>query len=372
MIMDDCGCRDCIWFEENTLHHLDSKGGTRMLTERQRLILNAIVDDYIRSAEPVGSRSISKREDVGFSPATIRNEMSDLEEQGYLEQPHTSAGRIPSHKGYRYYVDHLVPLSKLASAEMRELKAFYAQKLNAMEQVIQHASNVLSHMTNYTSILLGPEVFHTSLRHFQLLPLNEDSAVAIIVTNTGQVENKTISIPEGVSFSDMQNIVNMLNAKLAGAPIYQLKTRMHTVLGQEMERHISQIENVIDVLDKTLENESDQRLYLSGATNMLTQPEFRDVDKVKDILDLLEETPTLLKMMTPVMGAPDIQVRIGTENHHEAFSNCSLITATYAIDGEALGTIGILGPTRMEYARVINILGILSKDLTHMLSQRFK
>lgn len=348
------------------------QGGIRLLTERQRLILNAIIDDYIRSAEPVGSRSISKRQDVGFSPATIRNEMSDLEEQGYLEQPHTSAGRIPSHKGYRYYVDHLVPLNTLKPMEMRELKAFYAEKLNVMEQVIQHASGILSHMTNYTSILLGPEVFHTSLRHFQLLPLNETTAVAIIVTNTGQVENKTVDIPPGISISEMEKVVNLLNSKLVGVPIYQLKSRLYTALGQEMEKHVSHFEDAMKVLDKALDNESDQRLYLSGATNMLNQPEFKDVEKVKHILDLLEETPTLLKLMTPVVGAPEIQVRIGTENDHEAFANCSLITATYAVDGEALGTIGILGPTRMEYARVINILGILSKDLTAMLTQRFK
>ena len=147
-----------------------------MLTERQRMILNVIVDDYISSAEPVGSRSISKRGDIGYSPATIRNEMADLEDLGYLEQPHTSAGRIPSHKGYRYYVDHLAPWNSAESAEMGTIRAFFAEKLNAMEQVIQHAALVLSNMTNYTSILLGPEVFHTSLRHFQLLPLDDTTA----------------------------------------------------------------------------------------------------------------------------------------------------------------------------------------------------
>ena len=138
-----------------------------MLTERQRMILTAIVDDYIRSAEPVGSRSISKRGDVGFSPATIRNEMADLEELGFLEQPHTSAGRIPSNKGYRYYVDHLSLKNQLTPNEIKTLKAFFAEKLNAIEEVIQHAADrFLSHMTNYTSILLGPEVFHTSFAAF--------------------------------------------------------------------------------------------------------------------------------------------------------------------------------------------------------------
>ncbi|MCK8487917.1 heat-inducible transcriptional repressor HrcA [Paenibacillus sp. MBLB2552] len=340
-----------------------------MLTERQRMILTAIVDDYIRSAEPVGSRSISKRGDVGYSPATIRNEMADLEELGFLEQPHTSAGRIPSHKGYRYYVDHLTPLNLLTNDELTTLKAFFAEKLNATEQMIQHAGTILSQMTNYTSILLGPEVFHTSLRHFQLLPLNETTAVAIVVTNTGQVENKTISVPAGLSVSEMERVVNLLNRKLTGVPIYKLKSALYNEIGQEMQRHIEHFEELMKVLDQALDAGTDaQRLFLSGATNMLTQPEFRDVDKVKGILDLLEETPTLTKMISSAAGS-GIQVRIGTENDHVAFANCSLITATYQLEGEAVGTIGILGPTRMEYARVIRILEILSRDLSKFLTR---
>lgn len=340
-----------------------------MLTERQRMILTAIVDDYIRSAEPVGSRSISKRGDVGYSPATIRNEMSDLEELGFLEQPHTSAGRIPSHKGYRYYVDHLAPMTS-APEELKTMKVSFAEKLNELEQVIQHAGTILSHMTNYTSILLGPEVFHTSLRHFQLLPLSESKAVAIVVTNTGQVENKTVNIPPGLSMSEMENVVNLLNRKLAGVPIYKLKSALYAEIGQEMQRNISHFEKLMSVLDDALDsNQGEQRVFLSGMTNMLTQPEFRDIDKVKSILDLLEETPTLMKMMISASSGSGIQVRIGTENDHEAFANCSLITATYAVEGEAIGTIGILGPTRMEYARVIGILNLLSKDMTKFLSE---
>ncbi|MGG4342774.1 heat-inducible transcriptional repressor HrcA [Paenibacillus lautus] len=344
-----------------------------MLTDRQRMILNAIVDDYIRSAEPVGSRSISKRGDVGYSPATIRNEMADLEELGFLEQPHTSAGRIPSHKGYRYYVDHLTSSFSLNPAELHMMKSFFAEKLNVMEQMIQHTAGILSQMTNYTSILLGPEVFHTSLRHFQLLPLHEDQAVAIIVTSTGQVENKIVSIPQGVSVSDLEQVVNLLNKKLVNVPLYKLKTRLYTEIGEEMQRHISHYEDLMSMLDIALNNEPDHRgIYLSGTTHMLNQPEFKDVDKVREIFELLEQTPALLKLMSPAPGEHGVQVKIGTENTHEAISNCSLITATYSIDGKALGSIGILGPTRMEYARVIGILNVLSHDLTKLLSHWYK
>lgn len=341
-----------------------------MLTDRQRMILHAIVDDYIRSAEPVGSRSISKRGDVGFSPATIRNEMADLEELGFLEQPHTSAGRVPSTKGYRYYVDHLIQLKEMQEEDLGFVRSFVTEKMNQMEQVIQQAATVLSSLTNYTSILLGPELFNTSLKHFGLVPLNATSAVAIIVTNTGHVENRTITIPPDLNMDDMQKIVNILNTKLVGVPLVRLKAKLYSEVGQELERHVDHYEGLINVLDSALQNDDEQRVFMSGATNMLTQPEFKDVDKVKTILDLLEETPTIMKMFASLPSG--IQVRIGTENDHKAISDCSLITATYSIDGESIGTIGILGPTRMEYGKVISMLDLISKDMGVLLSRWYR
>ncbi|MFF2481618.1 heat-inducible transcriptional repressor HrcA [Paenibacillus sp. NPDC058071] len=341
-----------------------------MLTDRQRMILNAIVDDYIRSAEPVGSRSISKRGDVGFSPATIRNEMADLEELGFLEQPHTSAGRIPSTKGYRYYVDHLVKLNEVNESDFTKVRSFFNEKMNQMEQVIQHAAMIMSNLTNYTSILLGPEMFSTSLKHFNLIPLDQTSAVAIIVTNTGHVENRTVQIPSGVSMEELEKVVRILNTKLVGIPLVRLKAKLYAEVGQELERYVDHCEEVLGVLDKALQSDDEHRIFLSGTTNMLTQPEFKDVDKVKTILDLLDETPAIMKMFSALPSG--IQVRIGTENDHEAIANCSLITATYAIDGQSVGTIGILGPTRMEYGKVISLIDLISKDMTSMFSRWYK
>lgn len=341
-----------------------------MLSERQRMILGAIVDDYIRSAEPVGSRSISKRGDVSFSPATIRNEMSDLEEMGFLEQPHTSAGRIPSHKGYRYYVDHLLTLGFLSGQEKDVMKVFFAEKIQEMEQVIQQAAIILSNITNYTSIVLGPEIFNTTLKHLQLIPLNEYSAVAIIVTNTGHVENKTVNIPEGISIGEIEKVVNILNEKLRGVPLLQLKSKLYNEISTELGKHVSRYEELVQLIENVLENEEDHRIFLSGATKMLIQPEFKDVEKVKTLLDLFDETQTLVKMFSSTSSG--IQVRIGTENSVEAINNCSLITATYSISGKLLGTIGILGPTRMEYGKVISLLDYFSKDLAVILSRKNK
>jgi heat-inducible transcriptional repressor len=341
-----------------------------MLSERQRLILTAIVDDYIRSAEPVGSRSISKRGDVTFSPATIRNEMADLEELGLLEQPHTSAGRVPSNKGYRYYVDHLVTPGGVGEQDVLKIRTFFAEKMNHWEDVIGHASTILSQLTNYTSIVLGPEMFSTSLKHFQLLPLNETSAVAIIVTNTGHVEHRTVTIPEGIEMDDLDKIVRLLNDKLNGVPFFRVKSVLYSEIASELGRYVDRCQQILAVLEQSLGDSHDPRVHLTGAANMLIQPEFKDVDKAKHILDVLEETALLSQLFTSAPGG--IQIRIGTENAMAAINECSLITATYSIDGQSLGTIGILGPTRMEYGKVISLLDYLSKDIAVLLSRWYK
>jgi heat-inducible transcriptional repressor len=341
-----------------------------MLSERQKMILSAIVDDYIRSAEPVGSRSISKRGDVAFSPATIRNEMSDLEELGYLEQPHTSAGRIPSEKGYRYYVDHLLAQGAVTRPDLNLMKTFFAERLQEMEQVIQQVASMLSGLTNYTSIVLGPEVFNTTLRMIQVVPLDEVSAVAIIVTSTGQVENKVFRIPPGVRMEEIEKFVRILNERLKGVPLFQLRSKIYTEISEELSKHVSGYDDLLKVFEEVVVSDKQDRIFLAGSTNLLVQPEFKDVERVKSFLDLLEETPTLFKI---IGSAPEgLQVRIGSENTVAAINNCSLITATYAVDGKTLGTIGILGPTRMEYGKVIGILNHFSQDMTQIMQRWYK
>jgi heat-inducible transcriptional repressor len=338
-----------------------------MLTERQRMILSAIIDDYVRSAEPIGSRSISKRGNVGFSPATIRNEMSDLEEMGYLEQPHTSAGRIPSHKGYRYYVDHILQHGTLHNNDLDSMKGAFAERIQEMEGVIQHVAGMLSSLTNYTSIVLGPEVFSTTLKHLQIIPLSETTAVAIIVMNTGHVENKTVSIPEGIRMSEIEKVVNILNAKLKNVPLIEFKSRLYNEISSELSKYVNGYQELLSVVESVLQSNEKDRVFLSGMTNMLTQPEFKDVDKVKSIFDLLEEAPTLIKLFTS--SNEGIEIKIGAENSIEAINNCSLITASYSIGDKQLGTIGILGPTRMEYGRVISLMEHLSKHLEVVLGR---
>jgi heat-inducible transcriptional repressor len=341
-----------------------------MLSERQRLILNAIVDNYIHSAEPVGSRTISKREDIGFSSATIRNEMADLEELGYLEQPHTSAGRVPSTKGYRFYVDNLIKPHMLSDLELSKLKQLFAERIHHFEQVIDYTAQILSHVTNYTAIVLGPEIFEHRLKHIQIVPLNETQAVAIVVTNTGRVENKLIDLPQGVRPQEIEKLVNLLNSKLTDVPLWQLRQRLYQEVAGEMRRHVEQYEEMLHILEESLHRQEGERVYLRGATKIMDQPEFRDVDKVKDILELLEQNDQLVHLFGP--PTEGITVRIGQENQLDAMKECSIITTSYYIGGKPVGTVGILGPTRMEYSRVITVLNYLAEGLSRMLTSQFE
>ncbi|WP_202080701.1 heat-inducible transcriptional repressor HrcA [Caldalkalibacillus salinus] len=344
-----------------------------MLTDRQKLILHAVIDDYVKSAEPVGSRTISKRNDVRFSPATIRNEMADLEELGYLAQPHTSAGRIPSNKGYRFYVDHLMRPVRLSSQDIDKIRVMFADRFVEFEQVIQHTASVLSELTNYTSIVLGPEVFDTTLKHIQLIPLSQEAAVAIVVTDTGHVENKKITIPAGISMDDMEKLINILNQKLSGVPVYQLKTRLYNEIALELEKHFKHYKEMLHVLDQTLSTEREDRVFLGGTTNIFAQPEFHDVDKVKNIFEFLEQNDRVHGILTELHSSGEgVQVKIGQENVDEAISHCSIITASYSIGGNPVGQLSILGPTRMEYQKVYSILDYLTNDLNSVLKQIYE
>ncbi|AMA72327.1 MULTISPECIES: heat-inducible transcriptional repressor HrcA [Aneurinibacillus] len=341
-----------------------------MLTERQQLILRAIIDNYIRSAEPVGSRTISKREDIGYSSATIRNEMADLEEMGYLEQPHTSAGRIPSNKGYRFYVDQLVHMPFMRAEDAQHIRRVFAEKFYEFEQVMNQAASILSGLTNYTSIVLGHEIKSSRLKTIQMIPLSSHSAVVILVTDTGKVENKTISLPKEIEIGEVERVVNLLNAKLMGVPMAELRNRLHTEVAKELGRYIQQCEYFISLLEEALKHEPDDHIVLKGTTNIMMQPEFRDVDKVRDILTLFEQNEMVVRLFDSQERG--LQVRIGSENKEQAVSGCSIITATYHLDGQPVGTVGILGPTRMEYGRVMAILNELADNLTNAFERFYK
>jgi heat-inducible transcriptional repressor len=341
-----------------------------MLTERQLLILKAIVDNYITHAEPVGSRSVSKREDIDYSPATIRNEMSDLEELGFLEKPHSSAGRIPSHKGYRYYVDHLLSPKKLSKNEIIGIQSMFRDRFSEIEQVIQQSAKILSNLTSYTSIVLGPEVFESTLRQIQIVPISSSAAVAIIVTDTGHVENQTVALPENLDVNELEKVVNILNASLKGVPLVKLRDKLTTEISKVLEKYIDQYDEMLSLLNKTFLSQQNEKVFFGGKTNILAQPEFNDVERVRRLFNIFEEDELISRLFRP--EDKGLTIKIGQENRFEPFDDCTVVTATYSVEGKNMGTISILGPTRMEYQRVIGILDYLSKDLSKLLTKRYQ
>ena len=341
-----------------------------MLTERQLLILQVIVDDFIRSAQPVGSRSLSKKSDITFSSATIRNDMADLEELGFIEKTHISSGRVPSEKGYRYYVDHLLTPKLLPREEMQRLNSLFVDSVYELEKLVQKSAQILSEITNYTAIVLGPKVRDNRLKKISLVPLNDDTAVAIIVTNTGHVENKVIQIPSSLDGAQIERIVNILNEQLEGVPIVDLADRIQNEVASLFAKHVRQYDQIIASLKSTLKFEPQEKLFFGGKTNMLQQPEFNDIEKVRMLLSMIEHESELYKLI--VKNPLGVHVRIGSENQDPAMENCSLITATFRAGQEQVGTVAILGPTRMDYARVISLLNSFSNDFSSALAKLYQ
>ncbi|TCN24650.1 heat-inducible transcription repressor HrcA [Mesobacillus foraminis] len=341
-----------------------------LLTDRQVLILQVIVDDFIRTAQPVGSRSLSKKEEISFSSATIRNEMADLEELGFIEKTHTSSGRIPSEKGYRYYVDHLLLPQQLDSSDILTVKSIFAERIYELEKIVQKSAKILSEMTSYTSIVLGPAVKDNKLRKLQIVPLNQDTAIAIIVTDTGHVENRMFHFPASVDPGDVEKMVNILNERLAGVPLVDLHANIYKEVAALLRQHIKNYDLLLGTISETLTMPASEKVFFGGKTNMLNQPEFNDIDKIRNLMTMIEHEDGISRLIRK--NPKGISVRIGRENNNIAMENCSLITASYSMGEEKLGTIAILGPTRMEYSRVISLLQFISTDLSKVLTELYQ
>lgn len=342
------------------------------MDERKKRILLAIIQDYIATAEPVGSRTIARKYELGVSPATVRNEMADLEELGYIEQPHTSAGRIPSDIGYRYYVDCLMEKHQLSSDDQAFIRAGYETKNQEIGQVIQATSNLLSQMTNYTSLVLGPQLTGTAIRHVQLVPVDTGKALVIVINQSGIVQNKMLNIPENITYEDLIQISRILNAKLQGHSVEDIKRTLISEIYFELSKHSEIFDIVMDLLANQSLLKEEERVYLSGTLNILNQPEFRNIEKVKTLLSLLDHEQLLKNMLSETPQDEGVVVKIGGENKVAGIQDCSMITATYHVDGKVVGSIGVLGPTRMDYAKVVAVVDFINNNLSEILTGYFK
>ncbi|NCC55205.1 MAG: heat-inducible transcription repressor HrcA [Erysipelotrichia bacterium] len=335
-----------------------------MLSERQKIILKTIIDEFTRTAEPVGSKTLMNLLAVQVSSATLRNEMAKLEEFGLLEKTHTSSGRIPSSKGYRYYVENLME-KQLDDEIQNTLTTIFHERHYSMEEIIKKSCDILSQMTNLTSVVLGPETKTQTLEHVQLFPINERSAVGVFITNHGHTENKTFHFDENVSLSDIQTCCNLLNDKLSGTPISDVIEKMEEIkplLDSQIARHEVLFQAFVSAFVKF----ASDNVYTSGTSNMLYQPEFSDIKKLRELMKMLEDT-SIWRQLGSSEG--DVVVRIGESNEVIPIDNVSVVSSKFKINEEEEGQLMVVGPTRMPYNRVVALMEYMAKVIEEMYSE---
>ena len=335
------------------------------LSERKLKILQAIISDYVRSAEPVGSRTLSKKYDLGISPATIRNEMADLEEMGYLTHPHTSAGRVPSDKAYRLYVNALMEKKELSGEEKLVIAQRLQGSVNEFEKTIEHAAAVLSEITNLTSFAMTPAQNNDTLKFINLLPVDENTVVLMIVAESGKISNQALRMKVPYTEESLQLLAKTMTYNYKGKTISEALT-LNII--EDVETDITAMSglaaNVMPNFMKTLEDMLNVNLYMEGLTNIFDIPEYNDLGKARSFLNMLSQKEDFTRKL--LEREDGIIVTIGEENADDIMQDCSLITATYHVDGKMVGKIGVIGPTRMQYGEVTSIIEYLTDNLNNV------
>ena len=331
------------------------------LSERQLQILQAIISDYVENAEPVGSRSIAKKHDLGVSPATIRNEMSDLEEMGYLTHPHTSAGRVPSDKAYRLYVNELMKKKNLSAAEKRAINDRLSASRDEFDTTLRHAAELLSEITHLASFAMTPAAGEDTISFIRLMPVDERAIILMIVGDSGNVTNTTLRLgvpytQEGLEILSKNMTVNYKGRTLDDV----LKSEIIEDVGTDIEA-LSQLKgSVMPSFMRTLEDMMNVHLYMEGMMNIFNIPEYSSIDRARDFMELFSQKDEFTRRM--LERGDGVVVTIGEENAD--MKDCSLITATYHVDGKLVGKIGVIGPTRMKYDEVTSIMEYLTNNLS--------
>ncbi len=331
------------------------------LSRRER-ILKYIVEEFIKTANPIGSQTLIKQYNLPYSSATVRNEMLALEIEGYLEKPHTSAGRIPSSKGYRYYIDNLREKT-LDNDFKNQIQTVISNRTMQLEEVIKHSCEILSQMTNLTSIVLGPDAHYEHLTKIQLIPISEATAVCVFVTDRGYVEHRTFNIPNNVELKDMENCVEILNNRLTGTPILEVVEKIN-LLKPIIEDKVQQHEILFKSFMEAFLSFTTERVAVYGKENIYEMPEFtNDINKLKTLIKLLEKD----EIWKNLSNRDGVVVKIGTENTIGALKDASVITTTINVGGNEKGTIALIGPTRMDYDRVIEAVNFVSQKINELL-----
>ncbi len=342
------------------------------LDERKIKILNSIIQTYLITGEPVGSRTISKYTDLNLSSATIRNEMSDLEDLGYIIQPHTSAGRIPSDKGYRFYVDNLM---KEKIAEVDEMKDVLIEKADKLDQLLKHVAKLLAKNTNYATMISAPQYKRNTLKFIQLSRVSDRQLLVVVMLEGNLIKNRLIEVDEQVDEDEAAKLNILLNTFLQGLNLQEINMELIQRMKAQAEGYGHIISNIIDAVAVLIQEEDDLEIYTSGTTNLLKYPELGDREKATELLYTMEEKKALTELIVDYQDSNNenknpIQIYIGSESPVSTMKDCSIVTATYELDEGVQGTIGIIGPKRMDYKKVVGNLQTMMNQLDDIFKKK--
>ena len=351
---------DIIYIRISNLTSRVLKEVIELLDQRKKKVLQAIVEEYVNTAEPVSSGLLTKKDELNYSSATIRNEMADLEKAGYLEKTHTSSGRIPSEKGYRYYVDELLRDDNISVEEIKYISDKLETKINEIEDLTKLTTTTISEITHYTTVAIGPNTGKQLIDEIKFVKIGSRMLMAIILTNTGMVKETIIKFDEDITDKQVETINYMFNKKLKNQPLEIIDLPLEEYLINEMKYSVKVIKPIIEQIKKVIQEE--RTLYLEGANKAFELPEFNSLEVAKNFINIIDEKDLMADMLDSGF-AKDINVYIGDENEKEELKDFSIITFKHKVGNKDLGTIGIIGPKRMNYSKVISVMKYISKKL---------
>ena len=336
-------------------------------SDRAKQILSAIINNYIEEGTPIGSKKLSTYNRFNLSPATIRNVMSDLEHLGFIASPHTSAGRIPTSKGYRFFIDRLLELQPVDNNEIASIKDTVSQTKSSNKDLATNVSTILSAITQLAGIVTVPKTQKSTLKEIDFIPLSEQRVLAIVVINDSEVENKILQMKRNYSRDELQISANYLNQNYVGRSFEYIKNDLLTKLKETSALANSLMNNIINIADELLTNQNKDEYVVTGKNQLLDFEELSDINRLKDLFDAFNEQQQLLQLLDKSMSTSNVQIFIGQESGYRIFDNCTLITAPYTNEMGSVGVLGVIGPTRIAYQRVIPIVDVTAKLLSQSL-----
>jgi heat-inducible transcriptional repressor len=339
------------------------------LDERKALVLRAIVSHYVSTGEPVGSKTLVDRYKLRVSPATVRNDMGHLEEAGYIYQPHTSAGRIPTDTGYRFFVDAWGSDVRLPAAQAQQIRSFFGQPRWELEDSLRQTAALLSHLTDHAAVVFAPVLERSVVRRVELVRLSTSRAMVVLVTDTGIVENHVLQVPDALTDEQLDSASELLNRVVMDQPL----DTAGNIIAQSVEQFPSELRASIEAASRALQDDLTQRetdrVFLEGASTMVDEHKFADLETVRQVIGALENRRLLLEVMADALSGQNVSVRIGAENQVEGMQSSTVISAPYGVGGSILGSLGVVGPTRMDYRKTIAAVYEVSANLGRMLTE---